>query len=278
MARNKPLLSVGLVLALSVVLGALAEAQAPASHPTSEDIERFLSNAKIVTMRSAGKGITNSRRATLTDGTLTHDAHVQTIDDWKLEFKTAAGTELNFRDTYKSNIAAYLLNRLLELDMVPVSIERRIRGETAALTWWVDDVMVDEGQRLKQNLTAPDTNFYGMQVHVMRVFDRLIDNSDRNLGNMLWTKDWRLWLIDHSRAFSIRDELRNPQGLQRCDRALLERLRRIDEATITRTLGEFANKSQIAALLARRDKIVAHFDALIAQRGEGAVLYSFAGR
>ena len=35
----------------------------------------------------------------------------------------------------------------------------------------------------------------------VRVFDELIANRDRNIGNMLWTSTWKMWMIDHTRAF-----------------------------------------------------------------------------
>src|SRR5713226_7356251 len=71
---------------------------------TREQMAEFLKTAKIVKSRYAGKGVTGSQRATLTDGTVTHDAHITTIDESKSEYKTDRGTELNFRDSYKYNI------------------------------------------------------------------------------------------------------------------------------------------------------------------------------
>ena len=61
----------------------------------------------------------------MTDESLTHETHIQTIDESKREFKGAQGTEFNFRDYWGFNIAAYKIDRLLGLGMVPVSVERR---------------------------------------------------------------------------------------------------------------------------------------------------------
>ena len=38
---------------------------------------------------------------------------------------------------------------------------------------------------------------------LVRVFDQLIGNIDRNVGNLLITSDWRIWAIDHTRAFRL---------------------------------------------------------------------------
>ena len=85
-------------------------------------------------------GTTGSRRATLSDGTLTHDAHVQTIDVRKAVYEGERGTEIDFRDYWGFNVAGYRLNKLLGLDIVPVTVERRVDGDPASVSWWIDDV------------------------------------------------------------------------------------------------------------------------------------------
>ena len=181
-------------------------------------MEQFLLNAQIVTSRKIGKGVTGSRVATLSDGRLTHDAHIQHVDIVK-------HAERNFRDQYRYNVAAYRMARLLGLDNVPVSVERKVDDAPAAVTWWVDGVLMDEEERAKRekDKTAP-TGWPSARIighlQVMRVFDELIANSDRNAGNQLWTNDGTLWLIDHTRAFRLQHRLKNPQKLARCNRAL----------------------------------------------------------
>ena len=96
---------------------------------TREQKEEFLRTAEIIRIRDIPEGITRPQRATLTDGQLTHDAHIQTIDVSRSRFETPQGTELNFRDTYKHNSAAYLLDKVMDLGMVPVSVENANRSE-----------------------------------------------------------------------------------------------------------------------------------------------------
>jgi hypothetical protein len=261
------------VLMLLVVLAPAGLPQSSTGPATLslEQKEEFLKNAKEMQSRDAKKGITNTKRATLSDGSLTHDASIQTIDDRQASFQTAMGTELNFRDTYKFNIAAYRLGRLLGLgDMIPPSVARSREGKSAAWTWWIDDVLMDEGQRLKQKLAAPDKDQWARQYQIMRVFDQLIYNTDRNLGNILYDKNWRLWMIDHTRAFRQYTTLHDPKLLERCDRQLLANLKRLDEKTVTEAIGPWTEPPEIRGLLARRDKIVAFF----VNRGEAA-LYDF---
>jgi hypothetical protein len=221
--------------------------------------ETFLLEARIIRTRTAAKGITGSLRATLTDGVLTHDAHVQTIDVARHEFEGTRGRELNFRDTWRYNVAAYRLSVLLGLDMVPVTVERRYQQQPASFTWWVDDVAMDEATRLRKKIRAPDTTAWNQQMYLVRVFDQLIYNTDRNLGNLLITSDWRLWMIDHTRAFRRFPTVRSAKSLTRCDRTVLARLEALDKPTLERELSRWLEPYELDPLLSRRDAIVAHF-------------------
>jgi hypothetical protein len=268
----------GLLLTVALAAGVLVSPPLPAqetaaSRPTRAEMEAYLRTAKIVRQREIGKGVTRPYRATMTDGKLTHDAHIQSVDVTRSEFKTDRTVELNFKDSYKFNIAAYRLGLLLGIENIPVSVERKVDGKTSAVTWWVDDVMMDETARRARSIAAPDMDLWNRRLHVVRVFDQLIYNTDRNLGNLLITKNWDVWMIDHTRAFRIRTDLRDPKNLQRCERGLLERMRALNKADLAGKLKPFLNSAEIDALLARRDRIVKVFDDEIKTKGEEAVLY-----
>ena len=241
---------------------------------TPEEMEVFLKEAKIVSTRDAGNGVTNSRRATLSNGTITHDAHIQVVDQQKAVFEAGGATELNFKDSYRFNIAAYRLARLIGLDNVPMSVERRVDAKTAAVTWWVDDVAMDEKERIARKALGPSPARTSEQIATMRVFDELIQNKDRNQGNLLWTGDWKLWLIDHTRAFRTGGKLLKPDQLTKIDRDLLERLRALDANAVKAALAGVVTNGEIDAVLRRRDALVKHFDARIAKVGEAAVIFS----
>lgn len=241
-----------------------ARARSSAPTLTDADMERFLTKAKILKTRGTGIGVTDSMRATLSDGKLTHDGHIQTIDEHRREFRGTHGIEFDFRDSWTFNVAAYKLDRLLGLNMVPVSVQRSYRSTRGAVTWWVDHVMMDEGTRLKKNMTPPSHKavYWTEQLHMMRLFDQLIYNIDRNMGNILIGEDWRLWAIDHTRAFRTHSTLRSPAQVVRCDRAVFEKLKALDYPTLSRELGRLVTGAQLRAILARRDAIVAQIDSL----------------
>jgi uncharacterized protein (UPF0305 family) len=108
------------------------------------------------------------------------------------------------------------------------------------------------------------------------VFDELIQNRDRNAGNLLWTSDWKMWMIDHTRAFRLGKDLLKPEQLERIDRTLFEKMRELTASDLAGVMDTALTKEEIAAVLARRDAIVKLFDARIAQRGEAAVLFTMA--
>jgi hypothetical protein len=255
------------VLVLVLLTGISLSAQIPAPAPslTLEQMETFLLKARIERTRPIGEGVTNARRATLADGAITHDAQIQTVDESRALFEAGKVVEINFKDSYRYNIAGYRVAVLLGLDNVPVSVERDYQGRPAAVTWWIDDVMMDEGTRTKKQVS---------NIHLMRVFDALIHNTDRNQGNVLWTKDWKMWLIDHTRAFRLARELRNADQLQRVDRALLDSMRGLTAASVGKAVGTSLTRDEIESLIARRDLLVQFFDKRIAERGEAAVIYT----
>ena len=231
---------------------------------TWQQKEDFLTKAKITNVKEAAKGVTGTSRVTLSNGTITHDASVQTIDDFKTNFLN----EIGFKDTYKFNIAGWKMARLLGIDdMVPPSVKRTFDGNSASFTWWVDNVTMDETERRAKNATAPDMDAWNEEMNVMQVFDQLIYNMDRNQTNMLIDKDWHLWLIDHSRAFRAHKTLKDQSVLKSCDRNMLAKMKTLDEATLTKEIGKEVTKDEILGLLARRDLIVKVFE----DKGESAL-------
>ena len=190
-----------------------AAAPAPAVLAPQE-MEDFLLHAPIVAKKGRLKGVTNAQRVTLSDGRVTHDAQVQDVDISKAIFEVGPkNTEINFKDTHRYNIAAYRLSVLLGLDNVPMSVQRTVDSKPAAVTWWIDDVMMEEGERQKKKVVGPDPARTSSYIHILRVFDELIQNRDRNAGNILWTRDWTMWLVDHTRAFRLGKDLLKPELL-----------------------------------------------------------------
>jgi hypothetical protein len=262
-------------LIAALVVGARTQAPEALS---LEAQRQFLLTADVTGSRPAGKGITGTTRLTLTDGRTTHDASFQSIDDRSTDADIRSGRrragELRFVDSYRYNIAAYHLAVLLGLGhMMPVTVERSWNGRRGSLSWWVDDFAMDEQGREEKKAYPRDMPTWIRARQRMFVFAELVADTDRNKGNVLYTNDWRVYMIDFSRAFRLDGSLRREAGLDSCDRALFERLQSISEADVKAAAGRHLLPAEISALLKRRTRLVEHFQKMIKERGETKVLY-----
>lgn len=253
----------------AVAVCSLATAAQPMSNA---DQERFLETAKIIDSKPIGQGITHTTRITLSDGRHKHDAHVQTIDVYKEEYRTKEFVEKNFRDSYKYNIAAYRVAKMLGAEsMTPTCVYREVDEKPSSVCWWIDNVQFDELTRRQRKIEAQDPNSWTKGLNLVRDFDALIDNTDRNQGNLIIDKDWHLWMIDHSRAFRVTTAIRHPDGLKRVSRAMLDGMRGLNLKECNRQLKPYLTDDEIRTMLVRRDLLLKFFADKATDEGAPAV-------
>ena len=251
--------------------GVATAAGPPSTHAA---IEQLLRSARVVRTEPVGAGVTRPQRLTLTDGEHTVRALWKTVDEYApvKDFHDGRPPELGFRDSWKHEIAAYELDKLLRLGLVPPTVARRIRGVDGAVQLWLDDA-ITETERRARGLAAPDVAAWNRQIHAVRLLRQLTHDTDfNNTGNLLIDGGFRVWAIDHSRAFKTRKTLLAPGDLVRFPAAALDRLRRLRQEELTAAVDGWLSRRQCAALLARRDLIARRADRLIAERGAAAVL------
>ena len=248
------------VLVFGLCWAGLATAALMAAVRERVAIERALLEGEIVDSEPLGTGVTRSERVWLEYEELTLSAGFKSVDvrrRGRTRFSSGR-SELNFSDSYRYERAAYLLDQLLGLEMVPVTVVRRVGGEEGAVTHWIADAITEQ-QRIEQGLRPKDMRELLDQWADMRLFDVLIANTDRHAGNQLYTmEDWRLRLIDHSRAFRKNEELPEdfagrPTTLTRTTAANLEAL---EKESLTRLLRGLLSRDQIRSLLLRRDLLL----------------------
>lgn len=244
-------------LVIALWLPSLAHAQ----YSGEKDQESFLSTARVVETKVLATGVTQSIRAILTDGRVTHEAHIQNVHRKMPVLLAPDEVPVEWVDCYRYNIAAYRLDRLLGLGMVPVSVERPFQGKPAAFTWWVDDVLMLEHDRLLSKTAPPDEASWNSQIADANVFDQLIFNTDRNYGNTVITKAWKVALIDHTRAFPKKPVLREPSKLTTCSAGLRRGLEKLSKSGLEQTMRGVLSNEEMNALLARRDLLLKHFAA-----------------
>ncbi len=239
--------------------------------------ENFLRTADIVGSEqlSIEEGVTEPWKLTLTKDGITRFAL----------WKDARGTQMGFYENWKYEIAAYELDKILGLNMVPPTVEKRFRGRAGSCQLWIDDADILRN-KLNQGLDRKilQTTAFKRAAYIQQLFDNLIGNEDRNTGNLLITSDRRSILIDHSRTFRTtpaftqglpfsRENMGGAEGMRELPRALVAKVRALDEKAIVDALGKYLRKREIRAILSRLKLVREEIDRLVAVYGEERVLY-----
>jgi hypothetical protein len=224
------------------------------------EYEEFLKTASIVRTERIPIGITEPTRAYFEPGGLAESAVVKAL---------RPSRDSGYFESYQSEVAAYELDKLLGLDMVPVTVERTYTGQKASAQLWVEDA-VQLSDLQKDGERSPDRAGWNRQVRRWRVFVNLIANVDPNEGNNLVVRDpdWRLVLVDHSRAFTNRTRMIMDMTL--IDRPFFERLKALDKDMLDEKVSPLILDGS-RSLLRRRDAIVEFFEQLAKEKGDAAV-------
>lgn len=250
------LVSAGLILSAMLRM-APASAQAPAAaestkiwldNPTM--YEDYLRSAEVVGMEELKVGVTRPRRAKLAPGGPIEAFAWKTIQPGRHE---------GYWESYKSEIVAYELDKLLDLGMVPPTVEKRVKGDLGAAVMWISPTKSFKelggvpGQKGIPGPPPQQIPNWSRQLTRAKMFDNLIGNIDPNLGNWLVDPSWNLILIDHTRAFTTTKDLYHQ--LTQVDAQLWSKMTALDEAGLTTAVGKLIGKSEIRAMLQRRDKM-----------------------
>jgi hypothetical protein len=227
------------------------------------EFEEYLRTAEVVKVEKIGVGVTNPSRAYLKPG-----GPFESMA-WK---PIRPGIYQGFWESYKSEIAAYELDKLLELNMVPPTIERRVNNDLGAAIMWCTPTKSFKEFGGSGVPTAPGRYFvsFNRQVVITKMFDNLIGNIDPNLGNWLVDPAWNLILIDHTRAFTSTKKLYH--AMTRIDGPVWEKMQGLTEESLAAALGKWLGKGEIRDILERRKKMQEEIGKLIKDKGEAAVV------
>ena len=237
-------------------------------YPTLEAKENVLRNAKVIKSKKLGTGITNPLKLTMQDGQTEFYAVFKDVNVRKAGMtQLKSGAEMDFKDSWQFDVAAYELDKMLGLNMVPVTVERKYNGEKGAVQWWIENAMT-EGDRKEKGLEPPDKDAWNRAIFKVRLFDNLIYNIDRNLGNLLITPDWKVWMIDHSRCFKNLDTLKSQGDLNHFSISMIDALKKLNEAGVKEHCGKYLTIYEIRSMMKRRDAIVQLFDKMHAEQGD----------
>jgi hypothetical protein len=228
-------------------------------------IEEALRNLKVVGEETVPVGVTKPKKMELEPGgPVSHFA-----------FKNVPpGRHGGFWESWKSEVAAYELDKLLDLNMVPPTVEKRVKGELGAAIMWCAPVKsfremggVPQATQIPGRFVAEWTR----QMARAKMFDNLIGNKDPNLGNWLVDPAWNLILIDKTRAFTSEKTLVH-KSMSNVDMPLWEKMQALTQETLESALGKWLGRGEIRAILDRRAKMKEAFDKLIAEKGDAVII------
>ena len=261
---RRALIPIAATVLVAAIVPAVARQAVPESAKTwigrAEQIEQFIRDAEVVDIEDIGTGVTNPKRAELAPG--------GPVD--RIAFKPIRrGNYSGYRESYESEIAAYEVEKLLGLGMVPPTVEKRIGRDVGAAVMWVAPARSFQEFGGPPRAPAAQMARWNDQLVRAKMFHNLIYNRDPNLGNWLVDPAWNLILIDNSRAFTT--PMRMVHTLTRIDRGLWERFVALDEATLQAAVRKWLGDGEIRAMLKRRDQMATDIEALVAERSEAAV-------
>ena len=275
MKRINRIYFITLIISICLTVSAL-QAQFTAEEVQKRpQIEKLLKSANISKFEEIGEGVTKPFCFWLKEGEF----------EIKGCWKNPKGMKNGFLEGWQYEIAAYELDKLLDLNMIPPTVERKFKNKSGSLQFWVEAEMSDL-DRMDDGIEIPKEYqvSWAKRKYVMRAFDSLIANEDRTQQNILYAKEWRLIMIDHSRSFRSskkftellmygRNGIKGVKLMRMLPRKFVDKIKSLNFEKIQNAVGPYLKKKEINAILKRRNLLLEEIQYMIQVKGEENFLY-----
>jgi len=273
---KKPLVLHLFILFLGFSTGVYAQLP-PEIVAERENWEEFLKTSEVIDSRhmTSREAVTNPWQLTLRKDDVTKYAL----------WKDAKGLMKGFVEGWRWEIAAYRLDKFLGMNLIPPTVEKRLRGDRGSCQLWIDTWM-DAKTKQEKGIGVPSDkkDKYNKMIYLMWAFDNLIANEDRHSGNIIIDEDWRLIAIDHSRSFRASKKFvkqlinceKSPGGpriVKWLPRSFVEKLKTLNFEIIREVVGDYVKDKEIDAVLIRRDMIIQEIERRVKRYGARRILY-----
>lgn len=264
--KNKAILTFFVLLFLSTPLwNQILTEKVNQKEMDQSELEHFLRTAEI-TLIEKGKipGRTNAWKITLFDGKQEKQAHFKFVN---------FNRPTPLADSYAYELAAYELDKLLDLGRIPPVVGREIDGVTGSLQIRIENCIPLDVQQ-QRNLSPPDAEAFQNSLEELNVFENLVYCERKELDDVLIEREsWKVLRVDFGEAFDPSPKLIPDQKITRCSKKLFKNLIKLEDETIKSKLKEFLNQDEASTLLERKALIIETVQTLIQERGEEAVLF-----
>ncbi len=231
-----------------------------------KEMENYLKTAQITSIeKDEVAGRTAPWNITLYDGKVTHRARFKHLNRSRPSL---------IPDSYKYEIAAYELDKLLGLNVVPPVVEREIEGIAGSLQIFIEGC-ITENERKRRGMDPPDSKKFKNDLEVINVFENLVLDEDcfDEQDTLIHIEDWKVCRVDFSMAFSPVENLIAGCQITRCSKKLYQNLLNLDNEVARMKLGPYLNEDEIQALLNRKEIIIENINRLIQEKGKDSVLF-----
>ncbi len=230
-----------------------------------EETENFLLTADVISIeKNLEIGRTNFWSILLTDGKEEHRAIFKYVN---------RPSTSPLPDSYKYEIAAYKINKFLELNLVPPVVERKINGQIGSLQIMIENVLTERNRKIR-NIEPEKPDVFKNDMDTVKIFEILVNDQCNDSEDILIQKNvWKVWRVDFSEAFFPSSDISLKCKIERCPRILYTHLFELDENELITLLDSYLNEKEIHALMERKQIIIKTIDALIKQKGENKVLF-----
>jgi hypothetical protein len=212
--------------------------------------EQVLRRGRVVARREVGQGVSGAILMRLRHGDAEVPAVFKSVEARVPGYSFNGEQVATYRDTWKHEVAAYELDRLLGLRLVPPTVERKVDGKRGSMQAWAERPL----SRFGQGPPPEDPARAEAYLHAQRLLDYLTFNTDRHVRNVLLGAEWRPVAIDNSIAFH--PFVRPYRPLHRFPRGPAAALERLDPRALRERLGRYLEKDEIRGLVARRARVL----------------------
>jgi hypothetical protein len=175
--------------------------------------------------------------------------------------------------SYRYELAAYELSKLLGAALIPPTVEREIDGIKGSLQCYCEGV-ISEAARSRKGIVPSDVRVLQDALSEVGILENLTYNPREDASDVLVnTSDWTVWRVDFSEAFSPETTLLADSPFSRCSKGLFQKLKTLTDEEFAACLGTYLNDDEIKAFLARKRLVLDKLETLIKEKGETAVLF-----